>query len=268
MTPPPPYSIPSLMKLGCVPYINALPLTAFLDPKEFEIITRPPAQLFNLLQEGQVEAALLPIVNYFEAEDLHLIPDIAIATQGPVRSVKLFFKDNCYSLKNVDSISLDSESKTSNLLLKALLHHRAGRNLSDLTFFTGPNHPEAQAKLLIGDKALDYHPSEEASLDLGQIWQEWTGKPFVFAAWMTQGSPDLKLKASLLKARDQGLNEIESIIQTLPRYPADFLKEYFTRSVHYYMGSDEQEGIRTFFEFLKPIQGYRHELDFRFIPKN
>ena len=252
-------------KLGCVPYINALPLTYFLDRSQFEIITRPPAQLLELLQKGEVEAALLPIVNYFERYDLQLVPELAIAAHGPVRSVKLFFKDSSKSIENLRYVLLDSESKTSNLLLKVLLKHRYGKDLSEMVFLSEDPASKAEARLLIGDKALDHLHPEENFVDLAELWWEWTQKPFVFAAWMTRGSATSTLASSLLEARENGLKEIETIIRGLPHYPPDFLKEYFTRAVHYYMGAQELEGIRTFFEFLKPIQGYRHELDFRFV---
>jgi len=266
---------PAPLKLGCVPYINALPLTYFLDPEEFELMNRPPAQLFDLLQKGHVDAALLPIVNYFENSDLALVPQICIAAKGAVRSVKIFFKNGCPSLEKAESIALDPESKTSNLLLKTLLHHRHGRDLSKLNFSITED--DADVKVLIGDKALDLHlspsprpsPSREReyqrSMDLAELWWEWTKKPFVFAAWMTRGEPNARLCASLYRARERGLKDLQTILNFLPQYPSDFLKEYFTRAVHYYMGPEELEGVRTFYEYLRPIQGYHNELDFRFV---
>jgi chorismate dehydratase len=252
-------------KIGCVPYINALPLTYFLDRSQFEIITRPPAQLLDLLQKGEVEAALLPIVNYLEDSNLRLISNLAIAARGPVKSVKLFFKDSSHSIENLKHVLLDSESRTSNLLLKTLLKHRYGRNLSEVEFLSSDPSSKAEARLLIGDKALDHlHPHEKAS-DLAELWWEWTHKPFVFAAWMTRQTEASSLVSPLSEAREKGLAQIETIIRGLPQYPPDFLKEYFTTAVQYYMGPPELEGIRAFFEFLKPIQGYRHELDFRFV---
>src|SRR5215471_8837283 len=165
-------------KLGCVPYINALPLTHFLDRSDFEIVTRPPARLFELLQKGEVEAALLPIVNYLEDFNLRLIPELAIAARGPVKSVKLFFKDPSQSIENLRYVLLDSESRTSNLLLKALLKHRYGKDLSQIVFLSEDPASKAQARLLIGDKALDYPHPHENFVDLAQLWWEWTQKPF------------------------------------------------------------------------------------------
>ncbi len=268
-----------MIKLGSVSYINALPLTSFLDPKEFEIVYLPPAELLSLLKDGKVDAALLPIVNYFENPELYLIPNISIASKGPVKSVQLFFDSENLSIQNLNHIYLDSESRTSQLLLKVLLRNFYNISLEKICFDSDLNSSEIQAKLLIGDKALVKSYSSSPSLDLGEAWWNWQKKPFVFAAWMTKQSRMLELSELLKKSRDQGLKNIEKIIAeiNLPLTPplsplergkeesSSLLNDYFTKNLHYYMGNEELEGIQTFYKHLKNIQGYTHELNFRFV---
>lgn len=250
------------MKLGSVPYLNALPLTFFLNPKLIEIIHAPPAQLFNLLDEGKVDVALLPIVNYFENSDLYLIPNIAIATRGAVRSVKLFF-DRDIPLDQIKTIYLDPESRTSHLLLKVLLKDRYNLYLEKIRFTSVLNEPEIQAKLLIGDKAL---LNDTYSLDLAELWWNWIQKPFVFAAWMTKNPHLSELFQLLQKSRDQALQNLEQIIQTIHSpFSPNFLNEYFTKNLHYYMGAEELEGIKIFHQYTQKIEGYSDELTFRFV---
>ncbi len=268
-----------MLKLGSVSYINALPLTSFLDPKEFEIIHLPPAELLSLLKNGKVDAALLPIVNYFENPELYLIPNIAIASKGAVKSVQLFFDSENLSIQNVKNIYLDPESRTSQLLLKVLLRDFYHISLEKICFDSDLNSSEIQAKLLIGDKALVKSGSSSLSLDLGEVWWNWQKKPFVFAAWMTKNPQMLELSELLKKSRDHGLKNIEKIIAQIhfPLTPtlspvergkeefSPLLNDYFTKNLHYYMGNEELEGIQTFFKHLKNIQGYTHELNFRFV---
>ncbi len=50
---------------------------------------------------------------------------------------------------------------------------------------------EADAAVLIGDAALraNLHDGPRLGLevhDLGQMWKDWTGLPFVFAVWATR----------------------------------------------------------------------------------
>jgi len=244
--------------------LNALPLTYFLDPNEVEILHRPPSQLKDLLRSGRVDAALLPIVDYFENKDFHLIPDIAIASKGAVHSVKLFMKNLNQPVERLKYLYLDSESKTSHSLLKVLLKARFGRSLADLEFLKDQSDPRIEASLLIGDKALHF-PFPEGALDLGASWWEWTNKPFTFAAWMTRGQGGDGVTQILQKAREEGLKHLDDIVEANPALPPPFLKEYLTNAVQYYMGPEELEGIRIFFEHLKPIEGYSHELAFRFV---
>jgi len=280
-----------MLKLGCVSYLNTLPLIDTLDPQEVEKITRPPAELLELLLKGQVDAALLPIVNYFETPNLFLIPNIAIACRGPVQSVKLylseeqnrpispFTKGGCGDLTHLKTIYLDPESRTSHALLKVLLQKKYKLDLNQIQFTSNLSHPNIQAKLLIGDKTLTspLPPPYQGggvggrSLDLGKEWQEWTHKPFVFAAWMTNKPQYSELSPILQKSRDQGLSNLEKIIEnirsnpTVQQLPPPVLREYFTKNLYYYMGEEELTGIRHFFELLKPLEGYTHELDFKFI---
>ncbi len=306
-----------MLKLGCVSYMNALPLTHGLNPKEVELISRPPAQLLYLLQGGEVEAALLPIVNYFENPDLYLVPGLAIACRGAVKSVRLYWNNitvgaaprgrpqienepsqnskgrhSGLPLQNIHTIYLDPESRTSHALLKVILQHKYGMDLNTLTFTSDLSHPHIDAKLLIGDKTFTENGS---ALDLGEEWCSWQQKPFVFAAWMSlQKKPELHQK--LQESFQQGFKQIDTIIDKLsskgwrdwgpPNYrqqsasaddaviggeerqdPLDkvTLREYFTKNLHYTMGEAELDGIRRFYELLKPIQGYTHELDFKFV---
>ncbi len=248
-----------MLKLGCVPYMNALPLTYSLDPKEVELIHRPPAQLLDLLKAGQVEAALLPIVNYFENPDLYLIKNLAIACRGPVKSVRLYFDGD---LKQIKTIYLDPESRTSHALLQVLLHYKYGINLQRIQFTSDLSDlsDSSEAKLLIGDKTFQ---EKGASLDLGEEWWTWQQKSFVFAAWMTLQAHHPSLLQILQESKDKGLQNIDKIIGKIPPFP--FLKEYFTKNIHYTMEAPELDGIRLFYELLKPIQGYTHELDFKFV---
>lgn len=240
--------------------MNALPLTYGLKPQEVELLHRPPAQLFELLEAGQVEAALLPIVNYFDHPDLKLIPNLAIACQGPVKSVGLYFEGA--DPQKIRSIFLDPESRTSHALLKVILKNKYGHDLEALNFSSDP-HAKVDAKLLIGDKTFDQTSS---FLDLGEEWFEWQKRPFVFAAWMSFQSHHSDLVKRLQESQCEGLQHIDEIISTLesPLAPS-LLKDYFTKNLHYTMGEFELDGIRRFYELSKPIQGYKHELHFKFV---
>ncbi|MBI2980800.1 MAG: menaquinone biosynthesis protein, partial [Deltaproteobacteria bacterium] len=191
------------MRLGAVPYLNALPLTHGLP---WEVRRAPPAALDRLLKIGELDLATAPIVTLFENPDYSLVPEVAIACRGPVKSVRLIFQKEGMTLGDVGSIYLDMESKTSAMLLKILLHFKYKMNLEKIRFDHPLPGPDPDAVLLIGNKAMTcgtgdspagapppaqlhcrgmaarQDPSQ--SLDLGEEWTSWTGLPFVFAAWL------------------------------------------------------------------------------------
>lgn len=279
-----------LYKLGAVPYLNALPLIHFLEEKP---VLAAPAALARLLKIGQVDIATAPIVTLFENPQYALVPGICIGSNGPVRSVKLFFNRPGMTLGDVRSIYLDMESKTSALLLKVLLKFKYGRNLDDIFFSSiPPLHPIVSehgpdrihsvrssgvngqegcksdggpggravsppdmidATLLIGDKAMKVMP-ETPPVDLGFEWTSWTGLPFVYAAWISR-HPEVSERAvsELAKARDQGIADIGSVIPEMSPFPRTFIEDYL-RNIVYRMGPKEAEGIALFREYLLKIK--------------
>jgi chorismate dehydratase len=235
-----------LYKLGAVPYLNALPLIHFLEEKP---TLAPPAPLARLLRIGQVDIATAPITTLFENPHYSLVPGICIGSNGPVRSVKLFFSSPEIDIHNVKSIYLDMESKTSALLLKTLLHFKYGRNLDEITFIYPIPPRHCEAKLLIGDKAMKEVP-EAPPLDLGFEWTSWTGLPFVYAAWISR-LPEVSDRAVqlLTRARDEGLEKLDAVIPIDSIFSPKAISDYL-RNLVYRLGPKEREGMELFRDYL------------------
>lgn len=240
-----------MLKLGCVPYLNARPLVIALesDP-EVALAYDPPSRLAEGLAAGRFDAALLPLVDLFRNDRFHLVPGVAIGSRGRIASVRLF---HAKPLPECRSVALDCHSATSNALLEVLLRTRFGVSPSfepaDPT--TGSLHRSAfDAFLAIGDAAFLPAYQNLPSLDLGQAWDEWQRLPFVFAAWVTARPDGLgDLAGRLGAARDAGLGRAEGIAADAARRfgldPA-FAREYLTRLVRYALGKEEEAGMLRF----------------------
>ncbi len=236
-----------LYKLGAIPYLNGLPLIHYLKGRPRPA---PPAALVRLLKIGEVDIATAPIVSLFENPHFSLIPGICIGSNGPVESVKLFFNTPEITAANVRSIYLDLESRTSVLLLKVLLKFKYGRDLNEISFHSPIPPPDLEAKLLIGDKAMREVP-EAPPLDLGSEWTDWTGLPFVYAAWISR-LPEVGDRAlrELTEARDRGCANIASVIPTDIPFPFDLVKNYLENRIIYRLGDREREGMDLFRDYL------------------
>ena len=80
------------IRVGAVNYLNTKPLIYDLEAlaPEAELRLEVPSRLADLLQEGELYVALIPVIEYFRAGNYSVVPDISIASNGPVLSVTLF----------------------------------------------------------------------------------------------------------------------------------------------------------------------------------
>jgi chorismate dehydratase len=78
---------------------------------------------------------------------------------------------------------------------------------------------DAEARLVIGDAALvlgtNHRERYPHVYDLGQMWKDWTGQPFVFAVWVAQRSTNVKAAlvahAGLIASREWGLAHLDQL---------------------------------------------------------
>ena len=116
-----------------------------------------------------------------------LSPALCTSCSFEVRSVKLFSRYPVESLSG-RRVRITSQSRTSVALLRVLLEMRYGIKPE---YVPGLGAEESDdACLLIGDLALEENERNrfEFSYDLGALWQEWQGLPFVFGAWIVSKS--------------------------------------------------------------------------------
>jgi chorismate dehydratase len=230
-----------------VAYLNAVPLVHGVeaDPR-FEILRDVPSRIADALHAGGIDLGVIPSIEY-AAGDYAIVPAVAIASRGPVRSVSLFHRR---PLASVRRVALDSSSRTSAALLRILLRDRLGRDPEYVVM--PPSLPEmlaaADAALLIGDRAL-YFEGPESRLDLGQEWTERTGLPFVWAFWAgrreaARPSDVARLQAALAA----GLQALPAIASTYNGNRAGLNEDYLRRHIVYRLDEAESAGLNEFYK--------------------
>src|SRR5205814_6172085 len=187
--------VPALQRprVGHIQFLNCLPIYwglmrsgALIDGDLFK---DSPERLNAALVAGDLDIGPISLLEYLRnADDLLLLPDLAVGSDGPVLSVNLV---STVPPDGLDGrrVALGSTSRTGVLLARMLLRGRYGVHPAyfdcppDLTGML----LEADAAVLIGDVALraTYEAPRRGLhvTDLGQAWREWTGLPMVFAAW-------------------------------------------------------------------------------------
>ncbi len=241
------------IRVGAVNYLNTKPLICDLEElaPEAELVLDVPSRLADLLAAGALDVALVPVIEYFRAGSYTLVPDIAIASRGPVLSVTLFSR---VPWPDVRRVALDAGSRTSAALTRILLARRYGANpeVVSLPMDRDAEDVDADAVLLIGDRAMRAClPGFAHAFDLGQEWFDWTGLPFVYAVWAVRPGADLRgVDEALAQAKRRGLARAGVIAQReAPRLGLDagFCRRYLANILHFDLGPREQAGLYHYY---------------------
>jgi len=239
-----------MTKLATVSYLNARPLIEGLEREtDFEVIRRVPSRLLETLETGRASIALCPVIDFQRSEiPLEIVPAGAIGCDGPALTVKLF---STRPMSEVDVITVDGESHTSVALVGIVMRELYGRN--PILRPLGETDDAPQALLLIGDKVITATPNRmiySHELDLGAAWKEISGKPFVFAAWMTKADTDLgdlpRRLDHIRTANHERLAEIAARHAAANGWSENLALEYLSGNLRYELGAPELTGIEDF----------------------
>jgi chorismate dehydratase len=263
-------------RLGHIQFLNCLPIfwglarTASLC--DLDLRRDTPDVLGAALVAGELDVSWISLVELLRhADDLLVLPDIAIACDGPVMSCVIVSRVPLAELDGLP-VALGSTSRTTVKLAELLLADRFGVRPAYVTC-----EPDleammrrAPAAVLIGDPALraTLHEAPRLGLDvhdLGALWRDWTGLPFVFAAVAVRREfaarePQIvrRVHGSLLAARDLALDEVDEVCARAAlweEFSAATLRRYYTRALDFRLGERQFAAVAEFARRLGPERG-------------
>ena len=180
-----------MLRLGHIIYSNCFPPHAGIVTGKiafpFKLVEGIPTKLNRLLYEGKIDVSPSSSIEYAVNADRYvLLPDLSITSRNRVMSIIL---QSRVPISDLDDkhVALTTASATSVVLLRILLGLQWDVHPRFTTFEQDLDNPlgEADAALFIGDLALRLKATRSHSYlyDLGTLWHEFTGLPFVFALW-------------------------------------------------------------------------------------
>lgn len=247
-------------RLAASSYLNTAPLIwSFQQGSQKDIVRlvtdAAPARCADLLARSQVEAALVPIIEYQRIAEARVVPSVCVGSHVAVRSVVLISKYE--DLKNVRSVTLDDSSRTSQALVKIIFCEFLGFEPEWETRAPNPQMmlEHSDAALLIGDPAMKISQTDFHVFDLADLWHRFTDTGFVFAMWMVRaGAVEAISGLNFAAARDEGLDHIEQIISQyehdLP-LPRDEIRKYLTDNITFQVDETLEQGMRLYFELAE-----------------
>lgn len=260
------------LTVGYISYLNCVPYFHFLRECGFrgELIGGVPSALNAMLQRGEIDISPSSSFEYARHwRDYLLLSDHSISSVGKVESVLLFSPCELAELEG-KKIAITGDSATSINLLRVIL-----REFVKLTAVCDevPDVPverliaERQPALLIGDRAMQMAadcPAGMQIFDLGELWQQYTGLPFVFALWMVRrkivGENErqiAELSKQLVQARQQLMANPEPVAFVLSKekgLSSQLLVDYW-HCINYDLESEQQKGLELFFDLC-----FKHKL--------
>ncbi len=257
-------------------YLNSAPLCyGFLHGSLREtVLFLPhvaPATCAELLRDGQVDAALIPAIEYQRIEGLVIVPGIAVASWGEVQSVFLAARQ---PIERVRRVALDISSRTGAALTRIFFEHFWGRRVE---YIPWPPDVEAmlsvaEAALLIGDPALRvrFHRRDLLIYDYARLWRQFTGRPLVFAFWAVREDRLERGRAvDFWTAKEEGLRHRDRIVahyaEALDLPPA-FLQRYLEESVAYDLDEEGVSSLALFYDLAHRVGSVSGVRPVRFLP--
>ncbi|MGI9105687.1 MAG: menaquinone biosynthetic enzyme MqnA/MqnD family protein [Pyrinomonadaceae bacterium] len=245
-------------------YLNSAPLIwSFARgerAREVRLLTdAAPSRCADMLARGEVEAALVPVIEYQRLPEVAVVEGVCVGARRAVRSVVLATR--CADLKEVRTLALDESSRTSVALVQIIFREFLEREIT-----TAPASPDVRAMLathdaalIIGDPAMTFARENLRVYDLALLWREFTGLGFVFAMWMAHESAfEAVREIDFAGARDEGLANLEEIVAQYEQelsLPREELRSYLMENICFDLNADMRAGLELYFKLA-----YKHGL--------
>src|SRR2546423_3768289 len=111
----------SRLRVSAISFLNTVPLMWDFDHddlrRRYEVSYTLPSACAEMLRAGIADIGIIPVAAYATIPNLLVIPDVAIAARGPVRSIYLISKE---PIDQITTVATDTSSRTSVALLRVL----------------------------------------------------------------------------------------------------------------------------------------------------
>jgi chorismate dehydratase len=278
------------LRISIVEFLNTAPLVwGFTDGPlrgRYDLSFTVPSLCAEALRSGQADVAIIPAIEYQRMDGVVVLPEMAVAAKGEVRSILVLAKK---PIEHATRIALDTNSRSSVALTRLLCKTfwRIAPEFIDAASDPASMLAEADAALVIGDPALrirlkvdallakagsgkidakgcgcvDDNPQKQDQIvpgvdilfvyDVAEQWRQMTGKPCVLAVWV--GRRELitpEVVADFLASKEYGLARIGEIAEAaslkLDLPPRD-LEIYLRDNIDFSLDAANLEGLELYF---------------------
>lgn len=232
------------------PFIYGLQHTPIID--KIDLSLDNPTDCAQKLIDDLVDIGLIPVAAILNLREWNIVSDYCIGAVGAVNSVFIF--SNC-EIKDVKSLQLDPQSRSSNNLARVLLKNFWKTEpllASDANDYAKSLDPDV-AFVQIGDRTFGKKDKFPFVYDLAEEWQKFTGLPFVFAAWIANKQIPADFIEEFNQSLKFGLDHRAELLKELPARNDFNLEDYLMHKLDFRLTEDKKRALHLFLDYVKAL---------------
>lgn len=245
------------IKISAVSYLNSKPFLYGLFrsdfDKESDLSLDIPSECARKLLSAEVDLGLVPVAVIPKISGAEIISDFCIGAVGAVKTVCIYAQK---PLEELTELYLDYQSRSSVLLAQVLL-----RDYWKLQPRLLPAPVDYMDKingkvggLIIGDRTIGLEEKFPYSYDLSEAWQQMTGLPFVFAAWVSNKKLPDDFLTRFNEALSVGIARIGQVASLFQSSHLQFdVLDYYTKYISYNFDAEKKKGLNLFFDKIRTL---------------
>lgn len=238
------------IRISAVAYTNTKPFIYGISHSELlekiDLSLDIPSDCAAKLINQQVDIGLIPVAAIPFVPNANIISDYCIGSVGAVNSVFIFSN---LPVEEIKSVRLDSHSRTSNNLAKVLLKFYWKKDVA----FTTDINIATDAIVLIGDRTFGQKESYPFVYDMGEEWMNFTGLPFVYAAWVANKEIDPSFVKEFNEALSIGLAQRNELLNQLPVHQGFDLRDYLFNKLDFDLSAKKREALELFLSYISRL---------------
>ncbi|MFC3563336.1 menaquinone biosynthetic enzyme MqnA/MqnD family protein [Pedobacter jamesrossensis] len=239
------------IKISAVAYTNTKAFIYGLEHSDIinkiDLSLDIPSDCAAKVISGEVDMGLMPVAAIPFVPNANIVADYCIGSDGAVNSVFIF---SDVPVEEIKTLRLDAHSRTSNNLAKVLLKFYWKQDVE----FTTDLNAKADAIVLIGDRTFGKKDDYAFVYDMGEEWKNFTGLPFMYAAWVANKEISQEFKTEFNIALKFGLAHRNEVLKDLPQTLNFDLEDYLYNKLQFEVTDDRKKAMNLFLGYIEELE--------------
>lgn len=256
------------IRVGVPDFVSARPLIFGMTRRhapEVTLVYREPGQLSDSLRRGDLDAALIPTIEYLRGVGRYVLDGPALVACPSAGSLLLLARVPVESLCRV---AVSEFCRTPVGASRIVLAEKYGvtPDLCVCKNMQGDWREHYEGILLAGDMGLRFlaeRPDPGITVvDIATAWYELTALPLVTSMWVyNEESLTGQLTKTMVLSRNLGLQNLSHLadgISMTSQFPGELIYDYLSNCWEYQLTAEVMEGLKLFDDYALRYDLIRH----------